>query len=43
MEKTTVFLSRRPDRDMPISKDDIINLKILLETCTSLEQFLERV
>ena len=38
---------RNPDevegRDVPISKEDEVNLKIALETEGSLEEFLERV
>ena len=36
-------LDGRPQRDAAISPDDIINLQIALNTCKSLEEFLEDV
>ena len=35
--------SRRPVRDTVICEDDILNLKIALETSKTLEEFLDRV
>ncbi len=32
-----------PRRDLPISKDEITDLRILLNTTTSVEQFLKEV
>lgn len=37
------FMRGRPERDKPITKDDQINLVILLNTCKSLNSFLEQV
>jgi len=36
------FLKGRPERDHVIDDEDLINLKIELETCKSLEEFVER-
>jgi hypothetical protein len=33
----------KPDRAAAISKDEILNLKILLNTCSSIEEFLKKV
>ena len=38
-----IKLSRRPVRNTVISREDILNLKIALETSNSWEEFLARV
>ena len=38
-----VVLSRRPERDTVINREDILNLKIALETSKTWEEFLSRV
>ena len=38
-----VSLSKRPKRDAVIGKEDILNLRINLETSKSLEAFLKKV
>lgn len=38
-----VIISRRPLRERPIGKDDIINLKIALETATSWDDLLRMI
>ena len=40
IEKTIPFLGGRPDRDVAITTDDIVNLIIACNTCGSLEEFL---
>ncbi len=35
------FLAGRPKRDSVICSDDLMNLKIALATCKSLEEFLQ--
>lgn len=44
-ERFTIIpkLTGRPERETAIGNDDIINLKIALETSKTLEEFLERV
>jgi len=37
------FLSKRPNRDIAINDEDIMNLKIAIETSKTLEQFLDAV
>lgn len=37
------FLSGRPDRDVTVDTDDILNLLIALNTSETLEEFLEKV
>jgi hypothetical protein len=37
------LLNGRPRRDLPINSDDIVNLRIALQTETSLEEFLKHV
>jgi len=37
------LLSRRPERNLIINDDDVLNLKIALESSKSLENFLELV
>ena len=37
------WLGGRPQRDNDISKDDLLNLKIALSECKSLEDFLKAV
>jgi len=39
----TIIISRRPKRDTVINKEDVINLKIALETSSSFEDFLRKV
>jgi len=34
------FLGGRPDRETVIRKDDLINLEITINTCTTVEEFL---
>ena len=36
-------LEGRPQRDVSITPDDVTNLRIALNTCGSLEEFLEEV
>ena len=36
-------LMDKPDRDIPINGDDILNLKIALNTSNSIDDFLEKV
>ena len=38
-----IFPPNKPKRDNPTNKEDIINLKILLNTSRNLEEFLDRV
>jgi len=38
-----IFPLNKPDRDTIINRDDITNLKILLNASQTLEEFLERV
>jgi hypothetical protein len=38
-----IKLEGRPDREKPIAKEDIINLKIELESSQSVKEFLEAV
>lgn len=42
-QKKIKFLEGRPERDLPIGAEDIINLKIALETAKTLEEFLAKV
>ena len=37
------FLSGRPERDRAINDEDIVNLKIAINTAKSLDEFLELV
>jgi hypothetical protein len=37
------FLQGRPDRELPINHDDMINLAILLNTCKTVDEFLAKV
>lgn len=37
------FLQGRPDRELPINHDDMINLAILLNTCKTVDEFLTKV
>jgi hypothetical protein len=37
------FLHGRPVRDIPISKDDMVNLRIALNTAEDLEEFVQQV
>ncbi|MBN1308696.1 MAG: hypothetical protein JXA18_12305 [Chitinispirillaceae bacterium] len=39
VEKTIPFLGGRPDRESPIGSDDIVNLVIACNTCSTLEEF----
>jgi hypothetical protein len=41
--QVAVEIKSRPVRDLIINEDDIINLKIALETAKSLDEFLEMV
>ena len=41
IEKNIPFLGGRPRRDTVISNDDILNLVIASNTCTTLEEFLK--
>lgn len=40
---TIPFLTGRPERDTIISNDDIMNLKIALNVCKTLDEFLKIV
>ena len=40
IEKTIPFMGGRPERDLAITSDDIVNLIIACNTCGSLEEFL---
>lgn len=42
-EKPTLKKSDRPERNTVIGHDDILNLRIALNTSTSLEDFLRKV
>lgn len=42
-EKAIAVLSNRPERETIISEDDILNLRIALNTESSLEEFIEVV
>ncbi len=37
------FLGGRPDRSFSIGKDDLLNLQIALNTCSSMEEFVEAI
>ncbi len=37
------FLHGRPVREMPITKDDVLNLRIALNTAEDLEEFVQQV
>ena len=37
------LLRGKPERDREINKEDILNLKIALNSCTSLDEFLDKV
>lgn len=37
------FLSGRPKRDLGITKDEILDLKILLNSAKGIDQFIERM
>lgn len=39
IERTIPFLEGRPDRDLTINSDDIVNLIIACNTCSSMEDF----
>jgi len=40
---TSVNISGRPERDIKINNDDILNLKIALYTTNSVEEFLRSI
>lgn len=42
-ERAAVLSSRHPDRDAVIDQDDMINLRIALETSNNIHDFLEAV
>lgn len=42
-KKRIKMFDGRPFRDLTISQDDIVNLKIALNHCKSLEEFLNKV
>ncbi len=42
-EEYKKLLTGRPAREREINKEDILNLKIALNSCTSLEEFLRQV
>ena len=37
------FLGGRPERETIIAKDDIMNLEITLNTCSTLDEFLKKI
>ena len=41
--KESKLVSRKPQRDLIINDDDICNLKIALETCSSVDELIENV
>ena len=41
--KREKFVDKKPDRDTVISQDDIINLRILMETETDFDTFLSKI
>ncbi len=43
IKNVSVVFTGRPVRDTVINGDDLVNLKIALETSSSLEEFLEKV
>lgn len=42
-EKSPVKKEKRPERYTTINKDDVTDLKILLGTCDSIDEFLRKV
>jgi hypothetical protein len=43
LDELIPFLAGRPNREMAINDDDLLNLTILLNTAKSLEEFLESI
>ena len=43
MNELTLSIVGRPDRDITITTDEILNLIILLNTTTTVSQFLEAI